>query len=85
MTAEEAMRYLENIYDDEPTYDLETEVAHEAIKEALMLAYKALKNVEWGNTGFCVFCHYGNPRYHYHDCPRQLALASIGEHESPED
>lgn len=46
MTAEEAVRYLEEKYADEPTV-LDTEDALEAIGEALALAYKALKMAEW--------------------------------------
>lgn len=79
MTAEEAVQFLDKMYEDEPTYDPDVEGAMDAIREALILAFKALRDVEWNNTGFCVFCHYGNPGHHFHNCPRQIALASMRE------
>ena len=89
MTAEEAVRYLEEKYADEPTV-LDTEDALEAIEEALTLAYKTIKGLEWeiwhDGAEYCVFCHTGKHLGHSRNCSRQLALASIRESdESPED
>lgn len=83
MTAEEAVRYLEEIFEKEPTSDHCAGNALEAIEEALTLAYKVLKTAEWeswdGLMEYCVFCNMPKHSGHSALCPRQLALASIKE------
>lgn len=83
MTAEEAVRYLEEMYVVEPTFaDPSTEDALEAIEEALTLAYKTIKSVEWewrAGTPYCAFCNTGKHLGHSRNCARQLTLASIRE------
>jgi len=83
MTAEEAILYLEETYDDEPMYDLNTETAHKAIKEALALAYETIKGLEWeiwqDGAEYCVFCHAAKHLDHCNDCSRLRVLASIRE------
>lgn len=82
MTAEEAVRYLERLYEEGP-YDHCAGNALESIEEALTLAYKTIKGLEWEvwRDGFeyCVFCHTGKHLGHSRNCPRQLVLASIRE------